>query len=79
MTPHETSELQSAFDYAFHKESLLEIMRITSGEARLYPLVNFKAERSRIFAELKNDPDFADFIFEEVQTDLAIDLRARLI
>lgn len=71
--------MQSAFDYAFHKESLLEIMRITSGEARLYPLVNFKAERSRIFAELKNDPDFADFIFEEVQTDLAIDVRARLI
>ena len=62
-------EEQSAFDYSFHKESLLEILRITSGEARIYPLVNFKAERSRIFEALKSDPTFADFIFEEVRTD----------
>jgi len=62
-------EEQAGFDYPFHKESLLEILRITSGEVRIYPLVNFKAERSRTFEALKSDPTFADFIFEEVQTD----------
>src|SRR5690348_814144 len=33
---------EEQFDYEFHKQSVAEILRITSQEARIYPLVNFK-------------------------------------
>ncbi|MBA4146858.1 MAG: hypothetical protein H0X66_02000 [Verrucomicrobia bacterium] len=56
-------------DYAFHKESILELLRITRGELRLYPLVNFRAEPSKHFEKIKTDPDFAPFTFEEFTTD----------
>lgn len=32
------------FDYAFHKASLLELGRVTTGEIRIFPLVNMRAE-----------------------------------
>lgn len=57
------------FDYEFHKQSLLEIMRVTSGEARMYPLVNFKAERCKFIEALKTDPGLRAYDFEEVKTD----------
>lgn len=57
------------FDYAFHKASLLEIMRVTANEARCYPIVTFKAQRSRHLATLQADPDLKHFIFELVPTD----------
>jgi SAM-dependent methyltransferase len=60
---------EDQFDYEFHRQSLREIMRITSGEARIYPLVNFKAERCGFVDRIKEDPSFADFHFEEVKTD----------
>jgi SAM-dependent methyltransferase len=56
-------------DYAFHKESILEIMRITSGEARIYPLVNFRAERSKYLDALRCDPEMSHLEFLEVKTD----------
>lgn len=60
---------EEQFDYEFHRQSLAEILRITSGEARIYPLVNFKAERSQFIERIKKESIFADWSFEEVQTD----------
>ena len=60
---------EEQFDYEFHKQSLREILRITTGEARIYPLVNFKAERSQWMERIKMDPAFAGWKFEEVETD----------
>lgn len=60
---------EDQFDYEFHKESLLEIMRVTRGEARMYPLVSFEAVRCNYVDRLMNDPDLKKFGFEEVSTD----------
>ena len=57
------------FDYEFHQRSLLEIMRVTRGEARLYPIVSFEAHRSRYIEQLQADPDLRHLRFEVVQTD----------
>lgn len=52
---------------AFHKESIQEIMRVTAGEARIYPTVTFEAQPSHYIDRLKNElPDLA---FELVRTD----------
>jgi len=37
---------QERFDYEFHRDSILEIMRVTRGEARIYPTVTFEAKPS---------------------------------
>ena len=60
---------EDQLDYEFHKQSLVEIMRVTRGEARLYPLVSFEANRCRYVEQLKNDPDLRHLAFEEVTTD----------
>jgi hypothetical protein len=57
------------FDYEFHKQSVQEIMRVTNGEARLYPLVSFEAKRCAYLDQLKTDPDLQHLRFEEVATD----------
>lgn len=62
-------EEQAVFDYDFHKRSILEIMRVTRGEARIYPLVNFKAVRCAFVDRIKSDSDLRRYVFEEVQTD----------
>ena len=60
---------EDQFDYEFHKRSLLEILRVTGGEARLYPVVTFEASRCRYLDQLKEDEDLRHLGFEEVQTD----------
>ena len=60
---------EDKLDYDFHKRSLLEIMRVTRGEARLYPTVTFEARRCAYLDRLKVDPDMRHLGFEEVQTD----------
>ena len=60
---------EDQLDYDFHKRSVLEIMRVTRGEARLYPLVNFEARRCRYVDQLRNDPDLGHLTFDEVVTD----------
>ena len=60
---------EDQFDYEFHKRSILEIMRVTRGEARFYPVVNFEAVRSRYIDRLANDADLRHVGFEEVETD----------
>jgi len=39
-------------DFEFHVASLRELARITDGEVRVYPLVNLKAEPSRVLEGL---------------------------
>ncbi len=56
-------------DYRFHKQSLIELLRITNGELRLYPLVNFSAEPSRHLEKIKCDPAFAAYSFNEIGTN----------
>jgi len=60
---------EDQLDYGFHRQSLLEIMRVTRGEARLYPIVTFEAQRSSYLDRLKADADLRQFGFEEVRTD----------
>jgi hypothetical protein len=37
---------QDRFNYKFHRDSVLEIMRVTRGEARIYPTVPSKHRRA---------------------------------
>lgn len=60
---------QEHFDYDFHKRSILELMRVTREEARLYPMVTFEAVESTFIAQLAADPDLRHWVFEEVPTD----------
>lgn len=60
---------EDQLDYGFHKQSLLEIMRVTRGEARLYPIVTFEAVRSSYLERLHSDPELQHLRFEEVRTD----------
>jgi hypothetical protein len=60
---------EDKLDYEFHKQSVLEILRVTKGEARFYPLVSFEAKRCSHLDPLKHDPDLRHLTFEEVQTD----------
>jgi hypothetical protein len=60
---------EDQLDYGFHKQSLREIMRVTRGEARLYPTVTFEAMRSRYVEMLRQDRDLRHLEIEEVRTD----------
>ena len=41
--------------YEFHQQSIQEIMRVTRGEARIYPTVTFEAQPSKYLAKLGQD------------------------
>jgi hypothetical protein len=60
---------QDRFDYEFHRESVLEIMRVTRGEARIYPTVTFEAQPSEYIPMLQSDPALQAFEFAEIETD----------
>ena len=60
---------EDQLDYEFHKASLLELMRVTRGEARLYPIVTFEAKRCIYIDRFKADPALGHLSFEEVRTD----------
>lgn len=60
---------QEQLSYEFHRDSLLELMRVTRGELRIYPTVTFEAEASLYLERLTQDPACQDFAFEQVQTD----------
>jgi hypothetical protein len=60
---------EDQLDYEFHKRSLLEVLRVTRGETRCYPLVTFEARRCIHLDRLKTDHDLRHFRFEEVRTD----------
>lgn len=59
---------EDQLDYDFHKRSLLEIMRVTREEARVYPIVTFEAKRSSYLDRLRADRELTHLGFEEVRT-----------
>ena len=60
---------QDWLNYEFHRDSILEIMRVTRGEARIYPTVTFEAEHSEHMPRLQSDPALQKFQLTEVKTD----------
>jgi hypothetical protein len=48
-------------DYDFHRRTLLELLRITTREVRLFPLVNLRTERAASVTQLLDDPVFAPY------------------
>jgi len=60
---------EDQLDYEFHKRSLLEVLRVTRGETRCYPIVTFEARRCAYLDRLKADHDLRHFKFEDVRTD----------
>jgi SAM-dependent methyltransferase len=59
---------QAHLDYEFHLRSVLELLRVTAGEARVYPLVTFDAERSIYLERLRDEPALRAWRFEMVPT-----------
>lgn len=45
-------------DYEFHKKVIKELIRITSKEIRIFPMLNLKGEKSLFIKKLMNDKDF---------------------
>ena len=60
---------QNRLGYEFHRDSILEIMRVTRGEARIYPTVTFEAQPSEYIPMLRSDPALKHFAFTEIKTD----------
>src|SRR5437867_2978044 len=60
---------QDRLDYEFHRESILQIMRVTRDEARIYPTVSFEARPSEYVPMLLADPALQCFAFTEIKTD----------
>ena len=67
---------QDWFDYEFHRDSILEIMRVTGGEARIYPTVTFEAQPSEYVPMLQSDPVLQAFKFTEIKTDFEFLLKS---
>jgi hypothetical protein len=57
------------FNYEFHKKSILEAVRISSREVRLYPLVNMRAEKSIFVERLLRDTECSGCIFQIIESD----------
>jgi hypothetical protein len=60
---------QDRFDYEFHRDSILEIMHMTRGEARIYPTVTFEAQPSEYIPMLHSDAALQALEFTEIETD----------
>ena len=60
---------QDRLSYEFHRDSVLEIMRVTLGEARIYPTVTFEAQPTDYVPILRSDPALKRFEFAEIKTD----------
>ncbi|MBI3585251.1 MAG: hypothetical protein HY096_15045 [Nitrospinae bacterium] len=48
-------------NYEFHKRTLSEIIRITSKEIRIFPIVNLKGKRSLFVEKLMEDREYKDY------------------
>ncbi|HEY6229421.1 MAG TPA: hypothetical protein VI282_20040 [Verrucomicrobiae bacterium] len=60
---------EDQLSYEFHKETLRELMRVTTGEIRIYPIVTFEAEPSKYLQRIRKEPEFRNWEFEVVPTD----------
>ena len=69
---------EDQLDYQFHQRAVLEIMRVTRGEARLYPLTTFEARRSSYLDRLRADRELSHLGFEEVRTDFEFLLNSNM-
>ncbi len=49
---------EDKLDYDFHKKTISELLRITSKEIRIFPLVNLKGKKSHFVEPLMHDKDF---------------------
>lgn len=49
------------FDYSFHKETIMEMLRICSKEIRIFPLVNLYGKKSTFLLEFLNDTNFRGY------------------
>ncbi|MFX1394079.1 MAG: hypothetical protein ACFFAH_10935 [Promethearchaeota archaeon] len=49
------------YDYSFHKESIIEMLRICSKEIRIFPLVNLYGKTSTFLQEFLNDANFMHY------------------
>lgn len=54
---------EDQLDYDFHKATLLELLRITSKEIRIFPIVNLRNQRCIHLTQMMADPDFKDLAF----------------
>jgi hypothetical protein len=59
---------EDQFSYEFHRDSMRELMRITGGELRMYPIVTFEAEPSKYLERIRNEPEFKAWKFEVIPT-----------
>src|SRR3989338_5161870 len=48
-------------DYEFHKKTISEIIRITTKDIRIFPIVNLKGKRSLFVDKLMRDDEFRDY------------------
>ena len=60
---------QNRLSYQFHRDSILEIMRVTRWEARIYPTVTFEGQPSEYTSMLRSDRALKRFRFTEAKTD----------
>ena len=56
-------------DYEFHKKTILELIRITSGEIRIFPIINLRYNRSSFIDKIMKDPEFKDHQMEIHRVD----------
>ena len=52
---------EDRLDYELHKRTVLELLRITSKEIRIFPIVNLKGKRSSLVEPLMHDKCFKKF------------------
>jgi len=50
---------EDRLSYEFHRDTVIELLRIDSKEIRIFPLVNLKGERSALLDPLLRDPAFS--------------------
>jgi hypothetical protein len=60
---------EDQLSYEFHRDALLELMRVTREEVRIYPVVTFEGEMSSYIERLKNDPALVGLELEQITTD----------
>ena len=52
---------EDLLNYDFHRQTILELMRITTKEIRIWPIVNMKGNKSSLVEPLINDNDLNRF------------------
>jgi hypothetical protein len=52
---------EDKLNYDFHKKTIMELLRITSKEIRIFPIVNLKGEKSSFLDNLMQDMDLEYF------------------